>query len=96
MAIGVLFELAGWGQEQYDEVTKRLTGGGGLSSLSDWPVDGILSHVAGPTDSGWRVVDVWESEEAFGRFGERLVPILQELGAEGEPQVFPAYNFVKE
>ena len=34
-----------------------------------------------------RIVDVWESEEAFGAFmTQRLMPVVTELGIEGEPQ----------
>lgn len=55
---------------------------------------GLLAHIAGQADSGFRVIDVWESEEAFGRFGEVLVPILRELGVEGRPEVYPAHTFV--
>jgi hypothetical protein len=40
------------------------------------------------------VFDVWESEEAFQRFGAVLVPILQEVGLSGEPQVFEVHNFI--
>ncbi len=82
-------------KEQYDEVCSRLTDGRGLNSLSDWSTGGILSHAAGPTDNGWRVVDVWESEEAFQRFGQVIGPILQEVGMPGQPQLFPLHNFVK-
>lgn len=72
-----------------------LTGGAGLRSLSDWPVDGVLAHLAGPADGGWRVVDVWESAEAFERFGEQLVPAMQAAGIEpGAPTVFPLHAFV--
>jgi hypothetical protein len=28
-------------------------------------------------ENGFRVVDVWESEESFNRFGESLIPILE-------------------
>ena len=95
MPIAVLHDIPGGTQEQYEQVGARLTDGGSLDSLSDWPVDGIVSHVAGPTENGWRVVDVWESEEAFQRFGEVLVPVLQELEMAGEPQIFQVQNFVK-
>ena len=73
-------------QEQYEEVGSRLAESGSFNSLSDWPAEGILFHAAGPTDDGWRVVDVWESEKAFGKFGEKIVPILQEVGFPGEPR----------
>ena len=82
-------------QEQYEESVRRLTGGKDrLESPADWPVEGLLSHTAGPAESGFRVVDVWESEEAFGRFGEHLMPILQEMGVQGQPEVYPAHTFV--
>jgi hypothetical protein len=53
-----------------------------------------LAHIAGQGENGFRVVDVWESEEAFGRFGETLMPILQELGIEAQPEIYPALSFV--
>jgi hypothetical protein len=82
-------------QEQYEESVRRLTGGKDrLESPADWPVEGLLSHTAGPAETGFRVVDVWESEEAFGRFGEHLMPILQEMGVQGQPEVYPAHTFV--
>jgi hypothetical protein len=95
MPVLMVQDAPGGTKEQYDEVCSRLTNGRGLNSLSDWPTDGILSHSAGPTDNGWRVVDVWESEEAFQRFGTVIGPILQEVGMPGEPRLFPLDNFVK-
>ena len=55
MAIGGLLELPGVTQDQYDQVVSGLTDGGSLDSLSDWPVPGVLAHLAGPTGAGWRV-----------------------------------------
>lgn len=95
MPIVMIHESPGGTREQYEKVGARLTDGRGLDSIENWPVDGILSHVAGPTDDGWRVVDVWESEDAFKRFGELIGPILEEVGFPGDPQVFPVYRFVK-
>jgi hypothetical protein len=65
-----------------------------VESPSDWPVEGLLSHAAGQGPNGFRVVDVWESEEAARRFGEKLVPIMQELNISAEPEVYPAHTFV--
>ena len=95
MPILMVHDSPGGTKEQYDEVCARLNDGGSLNSLSDWSVEGILSHAAGPTDDGWRVVDVWESEEAFQRFGEVIGPLLQEVRMPGEPRLFPLHNFVK-
>jgi len=82
-------------QENYEETVRKLTGGESpLESPSDWPVEGLLVHSAGQSDSGFRVVDVWESEEACRRFGEQLGPILQEVGITDAPQVYEAHTFV--
>lgn len=95
MAIGVLFEFRGMTGEQYDEVCRGLNDGALLSSLSQWPGGGILSHVSGPTADGWRVVDVWESEEAFQRFGEMLMPLMEKAGIpSAQPEVFQVHNVV--
>jgi hypothetical protein len=93
MAVVVVFE--GVTQEQYEDSVRKLTGGKErVESPADWPVEGLLAHVAGQGANGFRVVDVWESEESFGRFGEALMPILQEMGVEGQPEVYPAHTFV--
>lgn len=95
-AIGVLFEYPGVTAAQYDGVINKLTGGRGLNALSDWPVKGIVFHVAGPTANGWRALDVWESEAAFGEFGGLLIPLLQEFKFPSvEPQIFRIHNIVK-
>jgi hypothetical protein len=65
-----------------------------MESPGDWPVEGLLVHIPGQGKNGFRVVDVWESEDAFRRFGETLIPILQEIGVEGEPEIYPAHTFV--
>lgn len=95
MPIVIVHDSPGATQEQYEQVAARLSDGKGLQAVSDWPVDGILSHIAGPTADGWRVVDVWESEAAFERFGEVIGPVLQELDYPGQPQVCAVHNFVK-
>ena len=96
MPIAVLHEIAGGTQEDYEKVVQELVGRP-LKQLSDWPVEGVLCHIAGPTESGWRVVDVWESEEAFKRFGEKLLPAFEAAGVPvTPPEVYPAHNFVTE
>lgn len=48
---------------------------------------GLVVHAAGPTDEGFRMVAVWESEGAWRRFAERLEPAG---GSPAPPQVFRA------
>jgi hypothetical protein len=50
--------------------------------------EGGLIHIASFTDEGLRVTDVWETAEDFNRFVERrLMPVVREIGIEGEPDV---------
>jgi hypothetical protein len=82
-------------REKYDEIVRKLTGGKTkLDSPSDWPVEGLLVHVAGDSPQGFRVVDVWQSEDACNRFGEALGPILQEVGVDDVPEIYQAHTFV--
>jgi hypothetical protein len=91
----VLISPPGFTQEQYEESIRRLhPDKSRLESPSDWPVEGLLAHIAGEGENGFRVVDVWESEDAVRRFGEVLIPILRELGVEGEPEIYPTHTFV--
>jgi hypothetical protein len=47
------------------------------ADLGDTAPDGLIVHVAGPTDEGFRIVDLWETEESFMRFRqERLAPAV--------------------
>ena len=95
MAIVLVHQGPGLTQESYEEAVRRLTDGKTrLESPADWPVEGLLVHAAGEAEGGFRVVDVWESEEAVRRFGETLVPILREVGVEAEPEMYPAHTFV--
>ena len=49
--------------------------------------EGLILHAAGPTDEGFRVIDIWENEEAWERFrGARLVPAIAALGRTSRPE----------
>ncbi|NUR27485.1 MAG: hypothetical protein HOV83_16850 [Catenulispora sp.] len=96
MAIIITFDFPGATQEQYEQVTNEMTGGRGVvAKSSDWPVEGLILHTTGPSPTGWFVCDVWESEEAFQRFGEKLAPLLVAAGMpNAAPTVYPAVNTV--
>ena len=87
MTIGLLMEFPGVGQEQYDAVMEELNLGRRM------PTGGMF-HAAGPTEVGWRVVDVWESQEAFDAFfHEKLGQALQNAGLEPpQVQTWTVYN----
>jgi hypothetical protein len=42
------------------------------SAISEQP-EGLVVHVAGPTDEGFRIISVWDSESAWMRF-QALLP----------------------
>ncbi|WP_370134889.1 hypothetical protein [Streptacidiphilus sp. EB103A] len=68
---------------------------GVVRNRKDRPVPGLVSHAAGPSPTGWFVADVWESEEAFQKFGEKLAPLMQAAGMPmGEPTVYQAFDVV--
>jgi hypothetical protein len=95
VAVVLVHQGAGLTQESYEEAVRRLTDGKTrLESPTDWPVEGLLVHTAGEAEGGFRVVDVWESEEAVRRFGEVLVPILREVGVDADPEMYQAQTFV--
>ncbi|MDX2560207.1 hypothetical protein PV371_11175 [Streptomyces sp. TX20-6-3] len=75
MAVIVTVEIPGGTQEQYEETTRLL-------EASDWfPPAGFIAHAAGPDGTGgWRVVDFWDSEDAFLAFVEKARPIFDRGG----------------
>ncbi len=82
-------------RDRYEEAVRRLTGGNRpLQAPADWPVEGLLVHAAGEGNGGFRIVDLWASEDAAGRFGTILLPILREVGVTDMPEIYPAHTFV--
>jgi quinol monooxygenase YgiN len=64
--------------EQYERITASL--------VEPAPI-GLILHVAGPTDEGFRIINVWESEEAWQHFQtERLAPAIAALGGPARPE----------
>ena len=87
MAVVVSAVAPGLTSEMYDEISKRSMPGHRLP-------DGCLVHIAGPVEQGWRVITVWESQDAFQHFREEnLLPAVKELaGEQGPPHVEPEIN----
>jgi hypothetical protein len=90
MALGFYFNPKSFTKEQYDEAIRRLEQAGAGSPA------GRTYHFAWVgQDGGIEVFDVWESRESFDKFGETLVPIMNELGADpGEPAVVEIHNMI--
>jgi hypothetical protein len=76
--------------EQYDETIRRLEKSG------DWLPEGLEYHVAFKSDGKFRVSEIWDSREQFDAFGERLMPVLKDVGVEpGKPEMLEIHNIIK-
>ena len=90
MAITMIFTPPSMDARQYDEVIQRLENAGAGAPT------GRLYHVCFGTGTSLRVVDVWESQEAFNAFGQTLLPILQQVGVDpGQPELTQVHNIIK-
>ena len=57
------------------------------SPLIDPAPAGLILHIAGPTDEGVRIIDVWENEESWERFqAQWLGPAIAALGGPSRPE----------
>jgi hypothetical protein len=89
MAIGVYFNPASMSAAEYDDIIRRLDAAGAGTPA------GRLHHVCFGAGDKLQVFDIWESQQAFDRFGETLMPILQEVGVDpGQPMVEPVHNVI--
>ncbi len=77
--------------EQYDEVVRRLEESGEL------PADGFDYHVAFYSEGELRVSEVWDSQEQFEAFGQRVMPLLADVALEhtGRPEILKVHNIIK-
>lgn len=90
----VVLIVEGVEQEQYEESIRRLMGKDRAETPSDWPVAGLLAHITGQGDNGFRVVDVWESQEALDSFASHLMPVLNEIGMDATPEIYSTHTYV--
>lgn len=70
--------------EVYDAMHAR------LMDLTGGKADGLLVHLARATETGFQIVDVWESKADFERYQTELIgPLLAELTGDAPPGVDP-------
>lgn len=90
MPLGFYFSPSSFTPAQYDEAVGKLAAAGAGAPA------GRQYHVAMETDGMIQVFDVWDSQESFNAFGETLMPIMGELGADpGQPMVSKVHNIIK-
>ena len=89
MPVAMMVDHPQGSQEIYDQVRQEV----GLER----PAGGVL-HVAGPSpNGGWRVIEVFDSEDSAKRFVmERLAPAFQAIGAPPPPppEMWPVHNYM--
>ena len=90
MSVCLILQFPGMDAKKYEGVMKEL----GLRNGKSWP-KGIVSHVAGVTDEGFCVIDVWDSKQDFDTYMDtRLKPAFQAAGGLPQPRVttFDVHN----
>jgi hypothetical protein len=92
MSILARFTPTNLTMESYGEANRR------LEEAGLWPdPDGLEYHVCFGPEGSLRVSEIWDSREQMDAFGERLMPILADVGIEfsGEPEILDVHNTVK-
>jgi hypothetical protein len=90
MSVVVRFTPTNVTKEKYDESIRR------LKEAGEFPPEGMAYHVAFGPDGSMRVSEIWDSREQLQAFGERLMPILADIGIEfsGEPEIVEVHNII--
>ena len=90
MAVAVVIDVPRGNQQFYDQIIPTLF-------PDDKLPEGWVMHVAGPTQTGWRIVNVVPSQEEFEAFArETLAPALQQLeGVTPEMTFFRVYRLIR-
>ena len=88
MAILMISEIEGQTAEGYERVLDMVQ-----PHYAD--AQGFVMHSGHATDSGWRVVEVWESREDAGRFFAQHVAPKLSKGIHPKVRFEPLYRLVR-
>ena len=91
MSIVVRFSPTALTSEKYHESIRR------LETAGVWPPDGLDSHVCFGSDGNLLVSEIWDSREQFDAFGERLMPLLGDVGIgfDRDPEIFEVQDEIR-
>jgi hypothetical protein len=92
MSIVVRFHPTNATKDKYDESLRR------METAGIWPnPPGLEVHVAFGSEDDLRVSEIWSSLEQFEAYGEKLMPILDDMGIvySAEPEIFDVLALVK-
>jgi hypothetical protein len=83
----VIVDFKGATKQQYDDSVRDLTAAGQLK-LKERP-----HHFAAIKEDGMYIIDIWEAEEDFAKFGEIMIPIIIKNGiTPPQVQILPLHN----
>ena len=90
MSVLVRFAPTNVTKEKYEESLRR------LKEAGEFPPEGMQIHVAFGPEDNMRVSEIWDSPEQLQAFGDRLMPILTDIGIEfsGEPEILEVHNVI--
>jgi hypothetical protein len=77
MAHGIIHHFSGGTKEQYEASIAA------VHPSRDKLPDGQIFHAAGPTDGGWTVMAVHESQESWERFRDQTLMPAMQAGIDG-------------
>jgi hypothetical protein len=76
--------------EQYDKVVAR------LHEEGVFPAEGLEYEICFGAEGNLKVSQVWDTKEHMEAFGQRLMPILQEVGIDpGTPEIADVHNVIR-
>jgi quinol monooxygenase YgiN len=85
MRYGVRMEFPGVTQAQYDQMHA-------VAAAMAGEATGFVAHIAGPTDGGWYMIEVWQSKEDHQRFMQSLVAKMPAGGPQPRIEEFEVYS----
>ncbi len=86
MRYGFRMVIAGATQEEYDAMHAHFA-----PLASEEP--GFVAHIAGPTEGGWYITEVWESKAEHERFmREKVLPMMPPDAPPPSIQEFEVYS----
>ncbi len=93
--VAVIVDIPGANEQTYEQLIATVFPEVPEAELPE----GWLVHIAGPSENGWRIVNVVPSQEQFETFArERLRPALQQVGlGDRTPQLsfFPVHRLIR-
>jgi len=89
MTVVTTLDIAGLTPAEYRAVLDRM-------GVETRPEPGIYLHITVSTDFGYRVIEIWDTQEGFEDFAKRrMVPALKALGIDRKTDITirPLHNF---